>query len=44
MTFMEVSMLMTLFSVTNKNNMNSIEHKQQLCLNKLQNWANVNGF
>jgi hypothetical protein len=24
--------------------MNSIERKLQLCLNKLQNWANINGF
>ena len=25
-------------------NMNSIERKLQLCLNKIQNWADVNGF
>jgi potassium voltage-gated channel Eag-related subfamily H protein 8 len=25
-------------------NMNSIERELQLCLNKIQNWADVNGF
>ena len=35
---------MTLFYVINPKNMNSIERKLQLCLNKIQNWADVNGF
>jgi hypothetical protein len=44
MNFKEVYMLTTLFFDTNKKNMNSIERKLQLCLNKIQNWADINGF
>ena len=42
---MAVYMLATLFFVTNKKKtMNSIERQLQLCLQRIQSWADENGF